>query len=212
MTIDRIVRWWPPFGVGLMLLLGVAVGKRSTAVDDWFLHDVHDSLGGAKLVLLVLVDPWLLLSILASCLLIALYQRRWRLAVVIVVCPLVAVQLARLLKLIFGRQKEGALSYPSGHTTVLVVTMGVLVLVAGRRLWAIALATVISLLGMLGLSSTYHYFTDTVGAALFATAMVCLGAWFADRPRRGDRRRAASQPAADMPRSGVDQPSRREQP
>lgn len=210
MTIDRMVRWWPPVGVCLMLLLGVLVGKRSTAIDDWFLHDIRAALGGAKPFLLVIVDPWLLLGVLSSCLLVALYQRRWRLAVVIVACPLVAVQLSRLLKLIFGRTKDGALSYPSGHTTVLVVTMGMVVLVAGGRLWAVALAIVVSLLGMLGLSSTYHYFTDTVGAALFASAMVCIGAWVA-RPTRDDRRRAASQSAIEVPRSGVAEGERKPQ-
>jgi membrane-associated phospholipid phosphatase len=215
MTIDRIVRWWPPAGVGLMLLLGVVVGKRSTALDDWFRHDVHDALGGWRRVLLVFVDPWLLFAVLASCLLVAVYRRRWRLALVIGVCSLVAVQLSRLLKLIFGRRIDDALSYPSGHTTALVVTMGMLVLVAGGRLWAVALAIVVSLLGMLGLSVTYHYFTDTVGAALFATAMVCLGASLAGRSRRSDRRRAASQPAREVPRLVVDEsvtPLSREKP
>jgi membrane-associated phospholipid phosphatase len=189
-----------------MLLLGVVVGDRSTAVDDWFRHDVHDALGGSRRVLLVFVDPWLLFAVLASCLLVALYQRRWRLAAVIVACPLVAVQLSRLLKLIFGRRIDDALSYPSGHTTALVVTMGMLVLVAGGRLWAMALAIVVSLLGMLGLSATYHYFTDTVGAALFATALVCLGGLLAGRPRRSDRPRAASQPAPKVSRLVVDEP------
>ena len=37
----------------------------------------------------------------------------------------------------------------------------------------------VRLLGMLGQAFTYHYFTDTVGALLLGTALVCLAAAWA---------------------------------
>ena len=49
MTINRIVRWWPLVGLCLMLLLGLAVGRGSTPVDDWFLHEGREALGPAPL-------------------------------------------------------------------------------------------------------------------------------------------------------------------
>ncbi len=39
------------------------------------------------------------------------------------------------------------------------------------------------LLAVLGQAFTYHYFTDTVGAALLTTALVCLAAWAAELDR-----------------------------
>jgi hypothetical protein len=35
-------------------------------------------------------------------------------------------------------------------------------------------------LGMIGQGVTYHYFTDTVGALLLGTAIVCTAAWLAE--------------------------------
>jgi hypothetical protein len=35
---------------------------------------------------------------------------------------------------------------------------------------------------MLGLACTYHFLTDTIGAAMFATAMVCVAARDARAP------------------------------
>ena len=74
----------------------------------------------------------------------------------------------------FGREKDGALAYPSGHTTLTVVVLG-----HGRaggrgcgvgRRGAVTAAA----LGVLGQGLTYHYFTDTVGAVFLGTALVCL--------------------------------------
>jgi membrane-associated phospholipid phosphatase len=178
---SRAIRWWPPIGLAGMLLLGWAVGTGSTPVDQPFSHDIHES--GQPRWLLLFTDWRLLLPVVVACVIAALYRRRWRLALVTAVCPPVAILLVDALKLLFGRHRGGALAYPSGHTTVVVVVMGLLVLAAGGRLWAIAVAVTVSLLGMLGMILCgYHYFTDTVGSLLLGTALVCIAAQLA-RPR-----------------------------
>lgn len=167
-----MLRLWPPIAVAAMVLLGWAVGTGSTSVDDWF-HQYGD--GPAKW-LLFFTDPRVLAALLAGCLVVALYQRRWRLAVATVVSPVIAIALVQLLKRLFDRQSDGALAYPSGHTTTMVVVTGMVVLVAGVALWAVLVAVAYCLLGMIGQAVTYHYFTDTVGALLLGTAIVCVAA------------------------------------
>ena len=155
-----------------MCVLGWAVGKRSTPLDDWF----HGFGRGPAGEMLVFTDPWLLGFLLVAAVGVALSRRRWRLCVVIATAPLVAIVLARTLKALFGREKDGALAYPSGHTTVAVVVVGVIVLIAGARTWAILAAAVYIVLAMIGQGVTYHYFTDTVGALLLGSAVVCVAA------------------------------------
>jgi membrane-associated phospholipid phosphatase len=167
-----MIRLWPPIALAAMVALGLAVGTGSTSVDDWFHQFRHSP---AKWLLLF-TDPRVLGILLAGCLVVALYQRRWRLAVVTVVSPLVAMALPQFLKRLFGRESDGALAYPSGHTTTMAVVMGMVVLVAGVALWAVLVAVAFCLLGMIGQGATYHYFTDTVGALLLGTAIVCVAA------------------------------------
>ena len=62
--------------------------------------------------------------------------------------------------------------------------MGMLVLVAGTALWAVLVAVTVSLLAMLGQAMTYHYFTDTLGALLLGTAVVCVAALVLELDRR----------------------------
>ena len=128
-----MLRLWPPIAVAAMSLLGISVGRTSTPVDDWFHQFGH---GPAKW-LLFFTDPRVLAVVVAGCLVVALYQRRWRLAVVTALSPPVAIVLAQLSKRLFGRQNDGALAYPSGHTTTMVVVVGMVVLVAGGALWAV---------------------------------------------------------------------------
>jgi membrane-associated phospholipid phosphatase len=167
-----------------MLVLGLLVGRHSTPIDDWFLRDAGNAVGEYVHWLLIFTEWWLLVPVLAACLGLALYRRRWRLAAVVLACPLAAIEIVSLLKPIFDREKGGALAYPSGHTTLMVTILGMAVLTAGCRLWAVLAAVTASLLGMFGLALTYHFLTDTIGAALFATAMVCLAARFPGPPRR----------------------------
>jgi hypothetical protein len=96
------------------------------------------------------------------------------LAIATVVCPLLAMWLVELSKPLFGRKSDGVLAYPSGHTTTMIVVAGMVVLVAGVARWAVLVAVAVCLLGMIGQGVTYHYFTDTVGALLLGTAIVCV--------------------------------------
>jgi membrane-associated phospholipid phosphatase len=155
-----------------MVALGVAVRNGSTSVDDWFHRYGH----GPARELLFFTDPRVLASIVLATLAVALYRRQRRSAIATVVCPLVAMGLARLLKPLFGRERSGAFAYPSGHTATVVVVMGMVVLVAGAALWAAVVAIVWCLLGVVGQAVTYHYFTDTVGAVLLGTALLCVAA------------------------------------
>ncbi len=108
-----------------------------------------------------------------ACLAAALARRRWVLAAAVLACPFAVTIITMALKHLFDRRNGPYLEYPSGHTALLVAVLGMMVVVAAR-LWALAAAAVVSLLGMLGLVACgYHFFTDTIGAAMLATAVVC---------------------------------------
>jgi membrane-associated phospholipid phosphatase len=188
MTPEGVLRWWPPVGILAMVALGLAVGDGSTRIDDWFIDagDVHRGFRG----LLFFTEPLLLQALLVAAVVMALWHRRWRLALVVVLTPAVAVVAVRVLKRLFGRERVGALAYPSGHVTVMVTVLGMVVLVVGMRMWMLVAATMLALLGIGGQALTHHYFTDTIGAALLGTAVVCL----AFRAARLDR----CQPRCDL--------------
>jgi membrane-associated phospholipid phosphatase len=156
-----------------MVLLGLAVGKTSTPIDDVFQRTGRATEPYSGL-LLFFTDPRVLTVILVVAVGITLWRKRWRLAVVMVLCPEVAVYIERGFKLFFGRNKGGGLTYPSGHTTLAVTVLGMVLLAAGAALWSRVLAGVFVTLGMLGQAMTYHYFTDTIGALLFGSSLVCL--------------------------------------
>jgi hypothetical protein len=178
MNLRGVIRWWPAIGMLAMVLLGVVVGKGSTTIDDWFTRTGHHNRFLGRL--LFFTDPRVLGVLLLAALLAAIYRRRWRVAAVVAVTPVVAVVAARLFKRVFGRENGGVLAYPSGHTTLAVAVLGMVVLASGVAAWAVAIALAWSLLAVLGQAFTYHYFTDTVGAALLTTALVCLAAWTAE--------------------------------
>jgi len=155
-----------------MALLGWAVGTGSTPIDDWFQRARGSVLGW----LLFFTDQRTIAMILLGTLAFAFYRRRWLLAALVVATPAVAVGLSRLFKQLFGREKGGAVAYPSGHTTLMVVVVGMLILAVGARLYVVVAAIVWVLLGMLGQAVTYHYFTDAIGGLLLGSALVCLAA------------------------------------
>ncbi|WP_263995940.1 PA-phosphatase [Mycobacterium yunnanensis] len=158
-----------------MIALGLAVGDGSTRVDDWFSRNgwaAHPMIGE----LLFFTEPLLLQLILISAFVVALYRRRWRLAAVVVLVPLAGVVAVRVLKRLFGREREGALAYPSGHVTVMMTVLGMVLLVWGARRWLLLTAAMFAVLGTAGQALTYHYFTDTIGAVLLGSSLVVLAA------------------------------------
>ena len=157
-------------GLPLMVLLGMGVRGGATPVDAW-LQQAHSSPLSS---LLVFTDYRTAQALLIASLVASLYRRLWALLPLIVVLPVVAVGASSVLKPVFGRMKEQGLAYPSGHTTVMVVLLGVLILAVGIRRWLVWAAVAFALLGILGQSVTYHYFTDAVGSVLLGTSLVCL--------------------------------------
>ncbi len=159
------------------LALGWAVGRGATPLDSWFSRGTHDIIGAQPRWLLVFTSGWLVLAVLVPCLIVTLHRRQWTLAAAVLVCPLAVTAVNAALKHLFDRRNGPYLEYPSGHTALLVSVLAMMVVVAGStaaRRWALTLATVLSLLGMLGLVACgYHFLTDTVGAAMLATALVC---------------------------------------
>ena len=171
---------WPAIAVVAMFVLGWAVGKGSTPLDDWF----HEFRRTPARWLLFFTDPWVLAIALMFGIAVALYLGRRRLAAVMLIAPLVGIVLAQVLKRFFCRQSEGDLAYPSGHTTTVVIVMGMLVLLASAVWWSVVVAAVAGLLAMIGQGVTYHYFTDTIGAALLGSAVVCVAALAAELDTR----------------------------
>lgn len=169
-----------------MVVLGLVVGKSSTPLDDWF----HRFRPTPARELLAFTDPRILIGILLVGVAVAVMSRRWRLAAVMAASPLIGIALARSLKQMFGRENDGDLAYPSGHTTAAVVVVGMIVLLAGAAVWATAMACVYIVLAMIGQGVTYHYFTDTIGALLLGSAVVCVAAVAVELDRR--------QPACDV--------------
>lgn len=162
-----------------MVVLGLAVGKGPTALDDSFRSFVHANVHDRRL-LLVVVDWRLLVAVVAASAVAALWRRQWLLVALVVLAPPAAIFLSRALKLLFDRNFGGGLAYPSGHVTALTVVAGMAVLAAGGRRWALAVAAVAVAIGMVAVGSTFHYVTDTVGAVFFGTAAVCACAVIAD--------------------------------
>jgi hypothetical protein len=181
MTVTTAVRWWPLVGLAGLVALGLAVGKGTTPQDSWFTRtgQEHPLLGR----LLFFTDGRVVFVAGMTVLVVTLFRRRWRLAAVVVVTPLVAVAAARLFKRLFGRLSDGVLAYPSGHTTLAVVVIGLAVLAVGATRKSVATAAVLAVLGLLGQAFTYHYFTDTIGAVFLGTSLMSLAAWAAGLDR-----------------------------
>lgn len=158
-------------GLAGLILVGLAVGKGSTPLDDWF-HDLGDRRPGLR-DLLVFTDGYVVLTLWAVVLIVALVTRRWRLAVVTAVAPPVGVALARLGKQLFGRTRDGVVAYPSGHTTVATIVFATVVVLLGVTAWTVMLAAVTMLLAVIGQAVSYHYFTDTIGALFLGSAVFC---------------------------------------
>ncbi|MHA3019295.1 phosphatase PAP2 family protein [Mycobacterium sp. BMJ-28] len=181
-----------------MVVLGLLVGGRNTAFDAFALRAMNRVFGPEPIWMLYFTWGVAMVALLFCAVVVALWRRRWRLAVVVALCPIVSLIGSRVLKKAFGRSKgEGAgwaYAYPSGHTTVVTTVTAMVVLASGYAAWRVALAAVVSVIGGLGMAATdLHYLTDIFGGWLFATSMVCL-AVLAAGPQAVSR--AAALPAA----------------
>jgi membrane-associated phospholipid phosphatase len=165
---------WPLLGLAGLVVLGLVVGRGPTPLDAVFTHAgrTHHVLRN----LLWCTDPRVQVVLWLAVLCGALVRRRWRLAAIVVGAPVLALVAEQLAKRVFGRLKGDSLSYPSGHVTLLVTTLGLGLLVAGFATWLVVTAAVWTLLGLLGQSFTYHYFTDTIGALCLGGTVVWLAA------------------------------------
>lgn len=157
------------------------MGRGSTTFDSWFSRLTREVIGGQPRWLLTFTSGWMVLAVLVGTLTVALLRRQWAVAAAVLICPFVVTAATQALKYLFDRRNGPYLEYPSGHTALLVAVLGMMVVVAHAcrtaRRWALAVATVLSLLGMLGLVACgYHFLTDTLGAAMLATALVCAAA------------------------------------
>jgi hypothetical protein len=173
MTPASVLKWWPPIGLDAMAGLGLAVGRGSTGVDDWFIQVGHAHEGIDRL--LFFTDPLLLGVMLVAAVAIGLFQRRWRPAAAVALTPAIAVVAVCVLKRLFGREKQDALAYPSGHVTVMVAVLGMVVLVAGAQVWMLVSAVASHCSAWPDRHSpTILYRHDR--AALRASALVCIAA------------------------------------
>ncbi|GAA4444464.1 phosphatase PAP2 family protein [Actinokineospora soli] len=160
---------WSLVAVAATVVLGLAVGRGSTAFDA----AIAGRLGGPS----PLVDALTLLThpalmVFAMGLIAALTARtRPLLAVLAVAGPILAVSLNTwVLKPGFDRVYDDHLAYPSGHTTTLAAVLTVAV-IAWPRVLAVAVPLVL-VAGAAIVAAGYHYATDIVGATLWGPAAV----------------------------------------
>lgn len=168
----RALLLWPIVALAAMVVVGWAVGRRSTPLDSWFLQFRRTP----ARELLVFTSPYVLGVLVVVTAVVAALRRKWLTTALVALSPLAGIYLARALKYLFGREKEGDLAYPSGHTTAAAIVLGMVVVVAGASLWAVVASAAYVVLAMVGQGVTYHYFTDTVGALLLGSAVVCVAA------------------------------------
>lgn len=166
-----------------MVLLGLGVRDGATPVDAWMQQARNGPLGS----LLLLTDYRTLQTLLAATVTVALVRKLWLLVPLALVTPAVGVLSTESLKPLFGRLHGGALAYPSGHITAMVVALGMLILAVGARRWLVWAAVAFAALGIVGQAVTYHYFTDAVGSVLLGTSLVCIAAVIFRSVRRGAR-------------------------
>lgn len=184
--------------VAVTAFLGVwfAGKKRAGWLDVAVDGRIRAAVGGYPGVLdrlAALGNPVPVNAMATALLLACLAARRWRGAVFVAVAVPAAEALSELLlKPVVGRTLRGALSFPSGTATgmfAVAATFAVLLAVpfrpripaAARLLLALtALGTAAAVaIALVGLRA--HYFTDTVGGAAVATAVVMATALSLDK-------------------------------
>ncbi|WP_409430990.1 phosphatase PAP2 family protein [Mycobacterium sp. SMC-16] len=168
--------WWPLVGFTAMIALGIVVRSGDSAVDHWFMQTSRALLGDHPYWMLLLNRVKVLVPLYLVAVGIPLWRREWRLATVAALCPIISIIGAKVLKVLFGRPWYGEnLAYPSGHTTVAITVAAMLVLGIGVHAWSVSIAAIGAAIPSIGMASNgFHYFTDIIGGALYATSMVCL--------------------------------------
>jgi membrane-associated phospholipid phosphatase len=141
----------------------------------------------------------LLMAFTAVC---CVRRRSLRPAAFVGVVSVMTIALTVVTKIAVGRPDPHGLvgstggSYPSGHVITLIVSLGLVVLVAWprarRRVWLVpALAG--GLMGICLLLQAAHWFTDIVGGILLAVVVLsvatasCWTRWLPDRPRNENK-------------------------
>ncbi len=159
-----------------MIALGIVVRSGDSAVDHWFMQTSRALLGDHPYWMLLLNRVKVLVPLYVLAVAIPMWRREWRLATVAALCPVISIIGAKVLKVLFGRPWYGEnLAYPSGHTTVAITVAAMLVLGIGVHVWSVTIATIGAAIPSIGMASNdFHYFTDIIGGALYATSMVCL--------------------------------------
>jgi hypothetical protein len=156
-----------------MGILGWAVGKGSTPFDDWFFWIGEHS---PTHLLLFFSQPMLVMVVMMGAAAVAFDRGRERLALIVILAPIVAWFLVQMFKRWSDRRKQGYYAFPSGHITLTVVVWGMVVLVAGGALWSVYTSVGVIALAVIGQGTTYHYLTDTIGGLLLGSAIVCVAA------------------------------------
>lgn len=199
--------------VTVVALLGAWVmdetrpGRLDTAVDNW----VRVALGSQLSILNWLVklgDPIQVTVMTTALVLACLATRRWRGAVLCAVSvPAAGALTEHALKPFIDRTWQGHPEFPSGHVTgTFALAVSCVILLAGPlrpRLPAgvrmiLALAVLLAAGGVAAavVALRFHFFTDTVGGAAVATAVVLTTAllvdWLSPRGAAGESR--AGQP------------------
>lgn len=179
-------------GAAVVVALGaLTYHEPGTSFDNWVrriaVQHIGDSLAPA---LLDLSNPTAIIAALAVVAAGAAIVRRWDVAVLAVVGPLLAVIVTeQVLKPLLDRPLwTFSGSYPSGHETGVASTAVVLLVVAGQvRLRAPVRAGIVVVLtawivaAAVGLvRNFYHYATDTIGAMGVAAALVLTVALLVD--------------------------------
>lgn len=207
------------------LALGIVVSREEPPALDARISQemqvrVGKDLGAAlRVTSTVLYPPWNLLASLALAL-VVLALRGWRCALLVTVCTLGALGASYGLKRVYLRHRppptiadggsvSSVHSYPSGHVAWTAAASGSLcACLLRRRRRALRYAgsfLAFVLTAWVAASRIYlerHWFTDTLGAALLATALVILfSALLADRAARTPSK--PSGPAASPRGSGA---------
>lgn len=176
---------WFIAAVAFAVLVAMGVwlhGRRATPFDVWWSTKLFWHVDGtATRVLVDMSLPVISVLVPAVVLVAALFMRRWNLAALVVVLPVLATVLAEQVgKPLVHRLLGSASSFPSGHETGISCAAFVLCLAVAQlsvhlvvrlAVWVFSLAWVLAAAAGL-VRGGYHYATDVIGAMALT---VCLG-------------------------------------